>query len=80
MKKIRCCPFGYKMVHGRYVVVPGEQELVQRLFDSYLEGMSFSQLVCVANSSGLMFRENSTGWNKNMIARVLCDQRYWDQS
>lgn len=80
MKKIRCCPFGYKMVHGRYVVVPGEQELVQRLFDGYLEGMSFSQLVCVANSSGLMFRENSTGWNKNMIARVLCDQRYWDQT
>ena len=78
MKKIRSCPFGYRMENGIYIIVPEEKELIQKLFISYLNGASLKQLSNIADQTGLKFRENATVWNKNMISRILDDNRYWN--
>ena len=79
MKKIRNCPFGYQMQNGVYIVVPEEKVLIQNLFMGYLNGASLNQLSDIAEQTGLKFRENATSWNKNMVSRILDNNRYWDE-
>ena len=77
MKKKRYLPFGYEMIHGQYVVVQEEQHLIQDIFSQYLAGASLQQLAYAAERTGIKFRENTDKWNKNMISRILEDDRYW---
>lgn len=77
MKKIRYLPFGYRIANGNYEVVPEEGQLVRQIFSQYLEGSSLLQLAEMAQRSGIPYRENTAHWNKNMIARMLDDTRYW---
>ena len=78
MKKIRYFPFGYHMVNGKIVIRPEESALLQELFSGYLNGASLQQLADYAEGTGIRFRENAEHWNKNMIARMLDDERYWN--
>ena len=77
MKKIRYFPFGYHMVNGKIVTRPEESSLLQELFSDYLNGASLQQLADYAEGTRIRFRENTEHWNKNMIARMLDDERYW---
>lgn len=79
MKKIRYFPFGYHMINGKIEIVPGEAELLHRITVRYLEGWSLLRLANMAEQSGIPYRENAGGWNKNMIARILDDTRYWNE-
>lgn len=78
MKKIRSCPFGYRMENGTYIVVPEERRLIEQIFTRYLDGASLQQLSIMAEETGLKFRENASSWNKNMVSRILDNSRYWD--
>ena len=77
VKKIRYLPFGYRIANGNYEIVQEERQLVRQIFSQYLEGSSLLQLAEMAQRSGIPYRENAARWNKNMIARMLDDTRYW---
>lgn len=66
------------MTAGELEIVPAERALLQEIFCSYLKGISLQRLAEMAEQTGLPFRENAAHWNKNMIARILDDRRYWD--
>ena len=78
MKKIRYLPFGYHMNEGKIEPAPEESNLLRAIFDGYLAGMSLQNLADMAQRTGIRFRENANGWNKNMIARMLDDDRMQD--
>ena len=78
MKKIRYFPFGYHMTNGKIEIVPGEAELLRQITARYLEGWSLLRLAGMAEQSGIPYRENAHDWNKNVIARILDDVRYWN--
>ena len=78
MKKKRYFPFGYHMTDGAMEIVPEESVLIQNIFHSYLAGASLQQLAESAERTGLQYRQNANGWNKNMISRILDDERYWN--
>lgn len=78
MKKIRYLPFGYQIAQGKVIENPSEKELVVELYQRYLQGCSIKQLTQYAGQHGVPYRENSTEWNKNMITRILEDERYWN--
>ena len=80
MKKKRYFPFGYRMAGGQIEIVPEESSLLQNLFDNYLKGASLIKLAETAQQTGIKFRENTERWNKNMIARMLYDERYWNDN
>lgn len=80
MKKKRYFPFGYRMAGGQIEIVPEESSLLQNLFDNYLKGASLIKLAETAQQTGIKFRENTERWNKNMIARMLDDERYWNDA
>lgn len=78
MRKKRYFPFGYRMTGGQIEIDPEEGALLQSLFDGYIKGASIIKLADMAEKTGIKFRENADHWNKNMIARILDDSRYWN--
>lgn len=77
MKKIRHIPFGYRYVQGKIVESPSEVLLIQAMYQRYLQGESIQKLAQYADQSGIPYRDNANGWNKNMVTRILEDERYW---
>lgn len=78
MKKIRYFPFGYHMADGKIAILSEESSLLQELFSGYLNGASLQHLADYAEQTGMQYRGNVVHWNKNMIARMLDDERYWN--
>lgn len=78
MKKSRYFPFGYHMTDGKIEIYSAESTLLRELFSCYLSGASLQQLADYAEQTGMRYRENTKHWNKNMIARMLDDERYWN--
>ena len=68
-------PFGYKMEFGEIVPQPQEAETVQSIYQKYLAGASFNQLTEQLQTEGVPYDADKP-WNKNMVARILEDDRY----
>ena len=68
-------PFGYKMKLGEIVPQPQEAEAVRSIYLQYLAGASFKQLAEQLRTEDVPYDEDKS-WNKNMVARILEDDRY----
>ena len=68
-------PFGYKMEFGEIVPQPQEAEAVRSIYLQYLAGASFKQLAEQLQTEDVPYDEDKS-WNKNMVARILEDDRY----
>ena len=73
--KNRKQPFGYKMEFGEMVPQPQEAETVQSIYLQYLTGASFKQLAEQLQTEAVPYDVDKP-WNKNMVARILEDDRY----
>ena len=71
----RKLPFGYKMVVGEIVVHPQEAQAVQGIYARYLAGASFNDITDHLKEKGPPYDADKP-WNKNMVARILEDNRY----
>lgn len=72
---IRKHPFGYRMEMGKVVINPREANLVEYIFQQYISGASFNIIVAKLQEQPIPYDEGKM-WNKNMVARILGDQRY----
>ena len=68
-------PFGYKMEFGEIVPQPQEAETIRSIYLQYLAGASFKQLAEQLQAEDVPYDEDKS-WNKNMVARILEDDRY----
>lgn len=68
-------PFGYKMVMGEIVICQEEAQAVQGIYRRYLSGASFNDITDWLQNNGPAYDADKT-WNKNMVARILEDNRY----
>lgn len=71
----RKLPFGYKMVMGEIVIHPQEAQAVQGIYARYLAGASFNDITDHLKEKGPSYDADKP-WNKNMVARILEDNRY----
>lgn len=71
----RKLPFGYKMVMGEIVIHPQEVQVVQGIYARYLAGASFNDITDHLKEKGPPYDADKP-WNKNMVARILEDNRY----
>lgn len=71
----RKLPFGYIMKLGDIVVDPKECQCVCMVFNGYLRGDSYKTLAEHLKEDGVPYGEGRL-WNKNMVARILGDERY----
>lgn len=71
----RKLPFGYKMVMGEIVIQQQEAQAVQDIYTRYLAGASFNDITDHLKEKGPPYDADKP-WNKNMVARILEDNRY----
>lgn len=63
------------MLLGEIVVDETEAKLVQEIFNRYTAGESLGKLTEALHQQDVPYDEGRL-WNKNMVARILADQRY----
>ena len=71
----RKLPFGYEMRGGRVKDHPAEAETVRWIYRQYLEGLSYEKLTRELQRQAVPYLPGKS-WNKNMVARILADERY----
>ena len=74
MSKNRRIPFGYMMQNGIITTNPAEVLAVLTIFSEYMAGNS---LVSIAVNMKVPYNEDNI-WNKNMVKRVLENEKYLD--
>lgn len=71
----RKLPFGYEMKQGQIVVMCDEAELVQTMFGWYLADKSLACITTQLREQNVAY-DIGRMWNKNIVARILEDERY----
>lgn len=61
------------MVNGKYALNASEAEAVRKIFSDYINGKS---LKTIATEMQIPYNMGKALWNKNMVCRVLENQRY----
>lgn len=73
MKKNRSIPFGYRMKNGEIIIDEIETNAVEKIFMDYISGSSLKE---IADSMKVPYSEVSVVWNKNMVKRILENEKY----
>ncbi len=76
MPKNRVIPFGYCMINGKITVDFTEAKAVMRIFEEYLNDSSLMQIAKLMESEKVIYTEDSEKWNKNMVKRIIENEKY----
>lgn len=76
MARNRVIPFGYCMKNGEITTEPKEVYAVAEIFREYLNGSSFLQIAKLMESEKIRYSEDSDRWNKNMVKRIIENEKY----
>ena len=71
----RKLPFGSHIRDGQVQIAEHEAETIWMIFDRYIAGVSYDRLAGELNGHGVPYAPGKR-WNKNMVARILQDERY----
>ena len=67
--------YGYRLIKGRYEVVPDEAAIIKRIFAEYLDGAGVSLIVKHLNADGIKTRR-SDAWHPNTVHQMLRNYNY----
>lgn len=76
MPKNRTIPFGYCMRNGKIITELTESKAVVRIFEEYLNGSSLLQIAKLMESEKIRYTADSDHWNKNMVKRIIENEKY----
>lgn len=76
MARNRVIPFGYCMKNGEITTDPKEVYAVSTIFREYLNGSSLLQIAKLMESEKIRYSEDSDHWNKNMVKRIIENEKY----
>ena len=72
----RKLPFGYAMENGDVKAAPNESDCVMWIYLTYDAGASLQEIASKLNVRASVHYDPDKLWNKNMVDRILQDQRY----
>lgn len=72
----RSIPFGYRMERAQIVCEKTEAETVKQIFSLYLNGHSLGQIAAAMTAQAVRYHAHTNQWNKNMVKRILENDRY----
>lgn len=72
----RKIPFGYIIEGGITQPHPREADAVRYIFSQYLAGASLLAIAEDMTEHGPRYHQHTPAWNKNMVKRVLENQKY----
>mgnify|MGYP004618330427 CR=1 FL=1 len=72
----RYTPFGYGVENGVVITVQEEVTELRGIFQSYISGKSLKKIAEELTERKVPYLPGKCQWNKNRVARLLCDSRY----
>jgi len=72
----RKIPFGYTMENGEIQYSPTESEAVRDIYRRYLSGAAYGKIADEMARQGIHYHQHTAEWNKNMVKRILENERY----
>lgn len=67
---------GYTCVDGEMVIVPEEAEIVSKIFELYLKGLSFGQIKMHLESMDIKTATGNDHWDPSTIQKMLKNEKY----
>ena len=67
---------GYTCVDGEIVIVPEQAEVVRKIFDLYLHGLSLGQIKAYLEFQGIKTATGKDDWNVKTIRDILKNEKY----
>ena len=67
---------GYDCVDGEIVIAPEQAEVVRKIFDLYLQDLSFGQIKTYLESHGNKTVTGKETWDAKTIQRMLTNEKY----
>jgi site-specific DNA recombinase len=67
---------GYDCVEGEIVIVPEQAEVVKKIFDLYLQGLSLGQIKAYLESQVIKTVTGKDDWNVKTIREMLKNEKY----
>lgn len=67
---------GYTCVDGEIIIVPEQVEVVRKIFDLYLHGLSFGQIKFYLESQGIKTVTGKKIWDAKTIQNMLKNEKY----
>lgn len=67
---------GYTCVDGEMVIVPEQAEIVRKIFDLYLKGLSFGQIKNYLESMEIKTVTGNDHWDTTTIQKMLKNEKY----
>ncbi len=67
---------GYDCVDGEIVIIPEQAEVVRKIFDLYLQGLSLGQIKSCLESQGIKTVTGKDNWNAKTIRDMLMNEKY----
>ena len=64
------------MQNGEIQTEPTESKAVQEIFKAYFNGSSLLAIANLMSSQGVSYNGVSSAWNKNMVKRILENEKY----
>jgi site-specific DNA recombinase len=65
---------GFTCVDGEIVIVPEQAEVVRKIFDLYLQGLSLGKIKAYLESQGIKTVTGKDGWNAKTIRDMLMNE------
>lgn len=72
----RHMPFGYKMANGIVTVEQEKAELVRKMFNDYIAGVSLIQTAKDLSKQGIPNANGKPSWNHGSIGKILSNRKY----
>ena len=72
----RKIPFGYMIRNGKAGLHPVEADAVKRIYQMYLDGLSYQQIANEMERQGVKYHQHTDRWNKHMVKRMLENETY----
>jgi len=67
---------GYTCVDGEIVIVPEQAEVVRKIFDLYLQGLTFGQIKSYLESQAIKTVTGKEHWDTTTIQKMLKNEKY----
>ncbi len=67
---------GYTCIDGEMVIVPVEAEIVRKIFELYLQGLSLGQIKPYLESMGIKIVTGNEHWDASTIQNMLQNEKY----
>lgn len=73
---LRMISYGYKMVNGILSIVEDEARIVVEIFQRYVDGEYLKDIADDLTNRKVIYYQEKSVWNKNMIARIIENRKY----